>query len=588
MLASLRLPALRRRYLVLLWTLVAALPVLAIATRVVEASRNIVFWDEFDTALDLVLRIDQGADGREIFRRVVALNNEHRTATSRLLFALSYWLAGTVNFHVIGAIGNLFLVGACATLVLMARGWERRTRLGVVLAFLMFQLEHFENFIWSGASIDHFQVVMLGVMAVAALVRSQPVAGAETAAAGQPAAARRGGTAWFVGAMLLGLLATFTLAQGSLVWPVGALLLGTQRRWKHLLGWCAAALVVMSLFLQGFEFNPDHRVATLSLQNAWLVGRYWLALLGGPLTLGDAGFAPLPGLVLLIGLGIVAARGAIGREPVAMFSALFAVGALALVSLGRAELAGPEINSRYLVLGALAWSLLIYLLLEQASRPGQPFRLLAIVLPALAAFNLAANAKFAPAAEAFVEIRDRAATQFQQHGADGKGLWRLHPRPGHADALLRKAEERGLYELPRFSQSAQFPDAQPSTRLITHVDELLCNERAVTVGGWAMLPDEVSRRGQVYVVLRAGDTVHCYSSLTLQRPDVAKAYQEPRWRLCGFRAVIERSRLPVGDFAVGVLVDNDDGGEYQMTTHRLQLAPDAGKIARPVPEAPRD
>jgi len=41
-------------------------------------------------------------------------NNEHRMVTSRLMFAASYWLTGTVNFHVIGAIGNLFLVGACA------------------------------------------------------------------------------------------------------------------------------------------------------------------------------------------------------------------------------------------------------------------------------------------------------------------------------------------------------------------------------------------------------------------------------------------------------------------------------------------
>lgn len=560
MLSSLRLPALHRRYVVMWWLLVSALPIFYIATRIVDASRNIVFWDEFDTALDLILRINMGADWRELLHRLFAVNNEHRTVTSRLLFATSYWLTGTVNFHVIGAIGNLFLVGACAALVLAVRGWERRIRLGVVLAFMLFQLEQFESFIWSGASIDHFQVVMLGVVAIALLARGS-----------------RGAV---IGAAVFGLLATFTLAQGCLVWPIGALLLAHQRRWNHLAGWCASAVAVVGAFLYGFEFNPGHRIASFSPHNVVFILRYWIALMGGPLTLGDAGFALLPGLVLLGGLGILAARGAATREPVAMFTALFAIGALGAVACGRAELAGAEINSRYMVLGALAWAMLIYMLLELATEPGKPFRVLACVVPALAAFNISANVKFSPEAEAFVEIRDRAATRFKQYGEDGKGIWRLHPLDGHAGILLQKALERGIYRLPRVSEPADFPDPEPSANMVTYVDELLVNERAVTVGGWAMLPGEVSKRGQVYLVLRSREAVYYYSTLTLQRPDVAKAYNEPKWRLCGFRAVIGRTRLPDGDFEVGVLIDNDDGGEFKMTTQRLQLSPEDAKSLR--------
>src|SRR6185369_2226159 len=104
-----------------------------------------------------------------------------------------------------------------------------------------------ENFIWSGALIDHFQVVMLGVAAITLVARGT-----------------RGAC---IGAMALGLLATFTLAHGSLVWPIGALLLASQRRWNHLIGWCACAVVVIAAFLYGFEFNPGHRIASLSLHN---------------------------------------------------------------------------------------------------------------------------------------------------------------------------------------------------------------------------------------------------------------------------------------------------------------------------------
>jgi hypothetical protein len=56
-------PTLRRSYLLIGWILLAALPVLYIAAKVIATSRNIVFWDEFDTALAFILRIDAGADG---------------------------------------------------------------------------------------------------------------------------------------------------------------------------------------------------------------------------------------------------------------------------------------------------------------------------------------------------------------------------------------------------------------------------------------------------------------------------------------------------------------------------------------------
>jgi hypothetical protein len=251
-----------------------------------------------------------------------------------------------------------------------------------------------------------------------------------------------------------------------------------------------------------------------------------------------------------------------------------------MVAFGRAEIAGSEINSRYLVLGALAWALLIFMLLEFAASPPHPFRLLACMTPALIAFNFTANHTFAPLAEGFLEVRDRAATSFMQYGEDGRGITRLHPKPGHADALLKMAAERGVYQLPRVSHEARFPQAQPSTRIITHVDELVVNDRAVTAGGWAMIPGKLSKRGHVYLVLKSAKSTLIFSTVTLPRSDVAKAYKEPRWRRSGFRAVIERPRLPAEDFEVGVLIADGSSAEVIMTANRLQLA--AGKEAKAI------
>jgi hypothetical protein len=566
MLPLLRHPDARRRLTLAAWIVVAALPVLYIAGTAITFSRNLIFWDEFDTALDLILRIDAGAEWSEILRRFFALNNEHRTVTSRVMFALSYWLTGTVNFHVIGAIGNLFLVGVCAILIFAVQGGIRRIRMGVVLAFLMFQLEHFESFIWSGSSIDHFQVVMLGVGAIAALARRTPLGLAV--------------------AVLLGFLATFTLAQGSVIWPAGAFLLAHQRRWRELAGWIACGAGAVAAFLHGFTTNPGHNIASLGAARVIHLFVFWLTLLGAPLTLGDAGFAPWPGLVLLIGLMVLAARGAMTREPVPFFSAMFAIGALALIAFGRSELAGNDVNSRYLVVGALAWAMFIVTLLELGSDPARPFRLLLWLTPALAAFTVSANLKFAPLVETFVEVRDRAATSFMQYGADGRGIVRLHPQERHADVLLKMAEERGVYRLPPVSHPARFPNARANPAIITHLDELVVNDRAITAGGWAMIPGHVSQRGQIYVVLRSAQSTLVFSTVTLLRPDVARAYDKPEWRRSGFRAVIERSRLPAEDFEVGVLIADRNGGEYLITRNRIHLAPGAPARAAPAEISP--
>ena len=137
------------RTLVLAIAVFALVPVLYVLGRALLVSRNVAYWDELDTALLLLLRLDNGATWQEVLGQLFALGNEHRTFTSRLLFATSYWTTGTVNFAIIGAIGNLFICTLCGLLIYSAGTNVRRVRMGVLLAFLLFQLEHYENFQWS-------------------------------------------------------------------------------------------------------------------------------------------------------------------------------------------------------------------------------------------------------------------------------------------------------------------------------------------------------------------------------------------------------------------------------------------------------
>ena len=233
-----RLPAVWRRRLVLGGlTLLALLPLAYVLERSAPGRLNIVYWDEFDTALRLVIKLHEGQPLGGFLQDLFAINNEHRMVTSRLLFAGLYWTTGTIDFGVGGRIGVGSLVALVALLALTAGTAARAARLAVLLAFLLFQLEHYENFLWSGASIDHFSVVFFLGAAVVALAR--------------------GGTAALVLAGVAGTAATYTLAHGLIIWPLGALLLALTPGRRGLWAWLALSVVVVGTYFTGFRLNPS-------------------------------------------------------------------------------------------------------------------------------------------------------------------------------------------------------------------------------------------------------------------------------------------------------------------------------------------
>ena len=540
--------------------LLACLPVTYIAMRAVQAARNVAYWDEIEIAVALILRLNAGLSADAFLAELFSVCNEHRIVLSRLLFAVTYGLTGTVNFAFISLIGNAALLGLCLVLVGGARTASRRLRLVVILAFGLYQLGNYENFLWSGSSIDHFQVLFWVGATVVALARG-----------GRPA--------WLL-ACLCALLASLTLAHGLLAWPIGAALLLQARRFHHLGVWCLLGALVGLGYFSGFSVNGSHRFATLSFGDIVGIGHYWLTLLGAVPALGSTVVAPWLGAALLGLLTWLARNRTLAREPVAFTVALFGVAALALVAVGRTAEVGGLVMSRYLVLGALAWCLTTFMLLERFTDPRRPLRVLVGCLPFLVAFNVASNRAFASSADSWLDCRDIAAARFKQHGVDGRGNFSLFPVPARATTLLNEAERRGVYRMGALCLPRSFPAAADSERIIGRVDELTINDRAAFVRGWAVIPGVRSERGNIHLILRSDTATHIFTTVSTPRPDVADNLRDPQLYRCGYMFASTRDRLPADNFQIGFLITNGKTSEFVMTDHRLDLT-----AARPTPAA---
>jgi hypothetical protein len=556
-----------RPRLVLLGLLgLALLPVAYVLERSAPGRLNIVYWDEFDTALRLAVKLHEGQGTGVFLQDLFAINNEHRMVTSRLLFAVLYWTTGTIDFGVVGRIGVGSLIALVVLLAATAGTAGRAVRLTVLLAFLLFQLEHYENFLWSGASIDHFTVVFLLGAAVVALTR--------------------GGPAGLVAAGGAGIAATYTLAHGLIIWPLGALLLVLTPGRRGLLPWLALSVVVIGTYFTGFKVNPAQSFVTFSPEGILRILHYWLSILGAVPALDSASWAPWLGAGLLAGFGYGAARGGLRRERVAMFLALGAIGAAGIIAVGRAAESGGQVFSRYYVLSGTAWALVLFAVLERHTHPRRPWQVLAPLLPSLIAFNVSANREFADERDSWIECRNLAVLGYIQHGRDGLGSFPLHPHPEVSSPLLATAEKLGVYRLGTICAPSGMPkDAREVGTIQYYVEELSTNNRALTVRGWAAPTGRRSVRDSIHLVLHSPQGTHVFATVPTTRPDVAQILKQPSWINSGVYFARRLDRLPAGEYRIGFLIKDGGRPEFTLSAHRVILDGPRSQalLAKPAP-----
>ena len=529
----------------------ALLPLAYVIVRTALVMKNAAYWDEFETVLDFLLKLRATPSLSDALATLFSVGNEHRTVTSRMMIALGYALTGKVNFIVLGIVGNLCVAGVGVILITTAGTVARRLQMAVVFCLLIFQLQHFESFFWSGSSIDHFQVVTLATATFAALASGS----------------RRG----VLLAGLTGLLASFTLAHGLLVWPVGALTLAWQRRWRQLALWALLAGAAVGGFILGFSFNVGHSIGDHSAAGLGRIAHYWLKLLGAPLALGSDRAAPFLGAALLVLVLTQLRRRILDRERIAFPLLIWCVGALALVAVGRVDVVGGHVHSRYYVLSCLAWALVTFMQLNAWADPARPYRALLRVLPALVTFNIAANVAAENDARSWAICRDNALEYFLHYGRDGMGTFQLHPIPAYTLLVTRKAEQAGIFRMPETCPPRRIASPRPVGDIAYFVDRIPVDDSLVAIEGWAAIPGQEAKAGQIHVILQSEKSRLVFATVPKERPDVGAAHPGQKWASSGFRFQQRRWLLPAENFQIGLLIVSGRGAEYVMTAHRLDL-----------------
>jgi hypothetical protein len=524
----------------LLWFSIL-IPIGFVAWRVQLSLRDIVFWDEFDAVLSFIVRLYERTGWSDVLQLATSWHNEHRPLTSRLLYTLVYALTGKVNFILIGIIGNLYLLMGCVLLVLAMKTGMRRLQMGVILAWSVFQLQQHENFFWSGSSIDHFHVVMLGIAAMICLRQPDWVG--------------------FFGAVLFSFLSVFTLAHGLMILPVVSLMLMVERRWREWVIWLLWGTLLGLFFVHDFEFRPQHG----ALETIGSILRYWLQLLGA-----SPGFMFKPvaewfGFGLLVWVGVWLARGGLRREPLVASIVLFLAGAMLLIAFGRAGLNGGVLGSRYVILSSVIWALMLFTVLQKGRDSTAAPSLFVWITLGLMIFNVAANLRHVGWGLKFAQSREATIVHYRLTGSFRESAFPLHPLAQNAESIYWKAKRRGIYKFPRLCQQVSATGWSATGRIQYYIDEVQATPYAVYVRGWALVPETADAAQTIYLVLQGTQNKLAFTTRVEPRPDVAKLYNQPADALCGFNFVATRDRLPSEPLRVGIAIGDGATIDHIMT-----------------------
>ena len=223
----------------------AAFTVASTVYYVIRTHTNLPEADEW-YSLDLYERIIENGNAVKL---LFEPHNEHRLFFPRLIFFSDYlFFVGSGRFDkVVIFITQSLEAGLFVWLANRSgAGIAARAALSAIAVILLFSLCQNENFVWG------FQVQFVGVFACASLCCTMfafgLAAGPET---------RRGG-AMTVGAFVLVLLATFTMANGLLTGPVLVVLAIVSKARRVVVFLCAVvAITAIVAFSTGYHLDPD-------------------------------------------------------------------------------------------------------------------------------------------------------------------------------------------------------------------------------------------------------------------------------------------------------------------------------------------
>ncbi len=318
---------------------------------------------------ELVPLLEKTYHGNLTLQDLWAQHNEHRLIFPLVIMLglarLTHW-----NTHVELAVNLLLALGIFAGFARQVKrtarrvGWNGLSWAMPAISLIVFSISQYQNWLW-GWQLQMFLNLLCAVAGIGLL-------------AGDTFRWRR-----FAAAAALGIVATYSFANGILFWPIGLAVLlvvttGVKERKSAILGWLLIAALTLGTYFYHYHKPEEHPPLSLIFKMPLQYAAYVFKYLGG---IGEQGLCGDPAvdgaLACLFGLAGTVALGwaawTLVRKSIVNFRTLVPYLALSLYSVGSALITGvgrlgfgsdQALASRYCTMVTPFWvSLIVFLIL---------------------------------------------------------------------------------------------------------------------------------------------------------------------------------------------------------------------------------
>jgi hypothetical protein len=197
-------------------------------------SLNIPWFDDIENIPYFVVNWLEGDSFSEKWQALILPNNEHRVVAARLVVLAQYYIAGSLNFKVLVFLGNLTVLGFFSLFVYNFSRQSGKLFLVLPAAFLIFNLQSYLVTFMTIMSMQYQMVLFLTAFSFIFLAKR--------------------GSRYFLAAVLIAYLDTFSMGNGMMVWPSGLVILLFQTRWRDAMVWIVAGGLSAFFYFSGHDF----------------------------------------------------------------------------------------------------------------------------------------------------------------------------------------------------------------------------------------------------------------------------------------------------------------------------------------------
>jgi len=307
------------------WIGVAALVVI-FTCLILQYALNLPLNDDLQDILLFVVNVSAADSPASFIGPFFDQHADHMTAASRVVYYLYYLWQGEINFISLALIAQLGLISILILFYLLLETTSHKQLVFLAVCLCLINPRAYTLLVWPMAAMGFYFVYFYALAALIALNRQSP--------------------AYFLLAVICGLLATYSFSPGILIWPVGLALL-LYRRWQapdqglsRLIMWLLLSVITLSIYFGSYHAVSGSLNLKLlyCLEHPLYTFKFFLTLLGSSFSYGNILLAQLLGGALLLGAILLSYTGLRSKLTVLHLYLWFCLLAVAMITVARAPM----------------------------------------------------------------------------------------------------------------------------------------------------------------------------------------------------------------------------------------------------------